>query len=454
MTACVLIIDDIESNVKVLKAKLEKEYYTVLSALNGKEGLRIAKESQPDLILLDVMMPEMDGFEVCEHLKSNFSTENIPIIFITALDDMESRIRGLNYGVEDFLSKPINDIALFARIKSLSRLKMFSDELSIRSSVSKHIDSNSDLLSVKNDIRDLSNASIAVIGDDDVESEQICNYLREEFDKVVIYGDNLIEELNDVFVGQSFDLIIINMQSVMYDGLRLSSQLRSKKDMKNVPILILIDEDDTDNLIKGMDIGINDYITIPVNQHELLARSRLQLKKKKYYDALYSSVVSSMEMAIIDPLTKCYNRFYLDTHLKQKIANVRKNDHGLLSLIIFDLDFFKKVNDKFGHLIGDELLKKVSHLVRENIRASDLLARFGGEEFIILLPDTSAEEAVMCAERISTLIADKDFGGYKITVSVGVTCLCRNDNVKTLLRRVDKNLYKAKNSGRNKVIFT
>ena len=455
MTARILIVDDVETNIKVLEAKLEKEYYVVLSALSGEEAIKTAREKQPDIILLDVMMPDMDGFEVCEHLKANDETENIPIIFVTALDDVESKIKGLNYGVEDFLSKPINDIALFTRLKSLSRLKIFSDELRMRNRTNEEIDNNLDTLAIKQYINNFSDAKVIVVDDDTLQSEQINLYLQDQVNEIIIYNDNIQEIMTGI--NNDIDLIIINMQSSTYDGLRLCSQLRSNHNIKNIPILMLIDEESTSHLVKGMEIGANDYLTIPVNQQELVARARLQIRKKRHQDVLYNNLMDRMKMAITDPLTKCYNRFYFDTHLKNKIIETQTNHHHKLALIMFDIDFFKKINDTFGHLVGDSILQQLSQLIINVIRASDLLVRFGGEEFIILLSDAvSVQDILQCANRILDYTATHNFiadnNRHNITISIGVSILNGHDDMHSLIKRADKNLYAAKNTGRNRIV--
>src|SRR6201982_1588021 len=135
MSARVLVVDDVEANVKLLEAKLSSEYFDVLSAYNGRAALAIAKEEVPDVILLDVMMPRMDGFEVCRQLKADPRTADVPVVMVTALSDVANRLRGLEGGADDFLSKPVNDIALFARVRSLARLKRMMEEMRLRESV-------------------------------------------------------------------------------------------------------------------------------------------------------------------------------------------------------------------------------------------------------------------------------------------------------------------------------
>src|SRR5258708_23477002 len=128
MTARVLVVDDTIANVKVLEAKLAVEYFDVVTASNGAEAIAAATENPPDIVLLDIMMPGMDGFEVCRRLKTDARTAHVPIIMVTALSDAEDRVRGLDAGADDFLTKPVNDLALYARIRSLVRLKMTADE--------------------------------------------------------------------------------------------------------------------------------------------------------------------------------------------------------------------------------------------------------------------------------------------------------------------------------------
>src|SRR5438270_12452636 len=135
MSGRVLVVDDIEANVKLLEAKLSSEYFDVLTANNGLTALEIAETELPDVILLDVMMPRMDGFEVCRQLKANRRTVDVPVVMVTALSDTANRLRGLEAGADDFLTKPVNDIALFARVRSLVRLKRMMEELRLRESI-------------------------------------------------------------------------------------------------------------------------------------------------------------------------------------------------------------------------------------------------------------------------------------------------------------------------------
>src|SRR6476659_9397091 len=142
MTARVLVVDDVPANVKLLEARLSAEYFDVVTAMSGKDALSICERAECDLVLLDVMMPDMDGFEVCQRLKSNPATHHIPVVMVTALDHPSDRVRGLDAGADDFLTKPVSDVALVARVRSLSRLKMAADELRMRALTSREIGIN------------------------------------------------------------------------------------------------------------------------------------------------------------------------------------------------------------------------------------------------------------------------------------------------------------------------
>ncbi|AAZ68348.1 PleD family two-component system response regulator [Ehrlichia canis] len=455
MTAKVLIVDDLPANIKLLQAKLMSEYYNVLTATNGMDAIKIAEEKHPDIILLDVMMPEMDGYETCKRLKSNPATTYIPIVMVTALDNTsDNRVSGLSYGADDFLTKPINDTALFARIRSLTRFKMVIDELRLRGKT------NADMSVLNNNMMDyankIDNASILIVDEDVIRSEHINNILQKSFQQTVVSHD--IDQALNLSNIQNYDLIITDLE-FSGDGLRLCSQLRNKIETRYTPILVLLDENEDPKLLsKAFDIGIHDYITTPVDSNELIARVNVQVKRKRYQDALRINVDTSMTMAITDPLTGCYNRRYFDMHF-HNIINESLQKEKNLSLMILDIDHFKEVNDTFGHTVGDELLQQFKKRVSDNIRITDLLARFGGEEFVVILPDTTISTAEQIARRILTVIKDTPFktsiGDINKTVSIGVVEVQKSDvdNIKQLIDRADKCLYEAKNTGRNKVVI-
>ncbi len=300
-------------------------------------------------------------------------------------------------------------------------------------------------------------ANILVIDEDIFQTEQIYNVLKQRFRLIKILNDPT--EALKVSIKDNYDLIISDMQFSRTNGLRLCSEFRSKVETRYTPILILSEDHDKSNLVKALDVGANDYLTVPLDESELIARINLQVKHKRYQDALRMNLFNNVEMSIKDPLTNCYNRRYFDTHLRNLVKNsIEKNKR--LSLMILDIDYFKVVNDNFGHSAGDELLKQIQKRISENIRVTDLLVRFGGEEFVVVMPDASISDTYVVAERIRKIIAMEPFTFsdknkiHNVTVSIGITEMQKSDldNIKKFIVRADRYLYKAKNNGRNKVV--
>ena len=456
MTAKILVVDYVLSNVKLLEARLKAEYYTVIVAHDGKEAIDLVAKQQPDIVLLDIMMPKINGFEVCKSLKSDPLTTHIPIIMVTALHDTHDRVQGINAGADDFLTKPIDETALSARIKSLTRLKMVIDELRLRGETNAEIGgvAGSSIMDYSNQIFD---ANILVVDEDVFQAEQIYNVLSQRFGSIKVLNDPT--EALKIGIEDNYDLIISDMQFSQTDGLRLCSEFRSKVETRYTPILILSEDYDKNNLVKALNVGANDYLTVPLDESELMARVNLQVKRKRYQDALRMNLFNNAEMSIKDPLTNCYNRRYFDAHLKNIVKDSVEKDRRL-SLMILDIDYFKVVNDDFGHSAGDELLKQMQKRISENIRVTDLLARFGGEEFVIVMPDTNISDAYTVAERIREIIATEPFvlsgenTTHSVTVSIGIAEMQKSDldNIKKFIVRADRYLYKAKNSGRNRVV--
>ncbi len=455
MTAIVLVVDDLLPNVKLLEAKLTSEYYEVVTARSGAEAIEIANQKPIDIILLDVMMPDMDGFETCRRLKASEKTAHIPVVMVTALSEAEDRVQGLEAGADDFLTKPINDTALFARIKSLARMKIMLDELRLRDKTGIQLDSMSNTISLI--ARDVSGARILIVDDDLVQTKHIFSKLSTIENSVI---DTLADSTKamDKMLAENYDLVIISTQLNDADGLRLCSHIRSQEKLRNLPLLILVEENDTKALIKGLDLGVNDYLVTPIEGNEVMARVNTQIKRKRYQDALKSTHQQNFNMSITDPLTGLYNRRYFDVHCKSLVDEALTTNKPLL-LFITDIDHFKSVNDTYGHVAGDEILKQVSARLSSNIRPTDLVARFGGEEFVMVLPNTDLKEGFTIAERIRMLIEEVPFvisagdGALKKTTSIGVTKFILGEAIEDMLKRADKGLYQAKESGRNKVVI-
>jgi two-component system cell cycle response regulator len=452
MTARILVVDDILANVRLLEAKLSAEYFEVVTAMNGVDALEAVQRAKPDIVLLDVMMPGIDGIEVCKRLKADAATQHIPVIMVTALDQMEDRVRGLEAGADDFLTKPVNDVSLFCRIKSLVRLKMLSDELRARA-----VSSQSMGLVVTNAIPNDSRPGNILVVDSRVAFIDRVRIALTGKHKVsaVIDPQDAIPSITES--ADPYELVIVNLDAEQFDGLRLCSQLKSLEQTRQIPILIVVAPDDEQRLMRALDMGVNDYLIRPIDRQELLARVNTQVRRARYAEQLRISVQTSIEMAATDALTGLYNRRYMETHLSHLVEHSINRGKPLSALAI-DVDFFKPVNDTHGHDVGDKVLQELATRIRENIRNVDMPCRVGGEEFIIILPATELHLAQKIGERIRKAIAAKPFsagaisGTLNITVSVGLSTLAgSSDKVDDFLRRADQALYRAKREGRNRV---
>ena len=449
MSARILVVDDVEVNVRLLEAKLTIEYYDVLTCNSGAAALTLAAEQQPDLILLDVMMPGMDGFETCRRLKAQAETRHIPVVLVTALDGRQDRIRGLEAGADDFLTKPIDDVILFARVKSLTRLKQVMDELREREESSRRlgVDSNGAA-------RLRSEGGRVLIVDDDLrQAERIALELGAEH-RIAIETD---PEAALAAAKGALDLIIVNVAAVNFDGLRIVAQAKSG-DARRAPILAIVDPSERPRMVKALELGAADILPRPIDTEELSARVRTQIRRKRYTDFLRQKLDSSMEMAVTDALTGLHNRRYMAGQLQALVGRAAQGG-AQVAVLVLDVDHFKSVNDGFGHDAGDEVLVEFAVRLATNVRAVDLPCRMGGEEFVVVMPGASLEDAGRVAERIRRDVASAPFrvmGGKEqitITISVGVAATVGDgDTPEGLLKRADEGVYEAKSAGRNKVI--
>ncbi len=452
MTARVLVVDDILANVRLLEAKLTSEYFEVCTAMNGADALEAVDSFKPDIILLDVMMPGIDGIEVCRRIKTNTQAQHIPVIMVTALDQVEDRVRGLEAGADDFITKPVNDAALFCRLKSLVRLKMLMDELRGRNDAPVLGDASANLIDLAHVE---TGATIAIVDNRGIIADRIQDALG---------GMHQVEILSDpgqtISLSQEtdLDLIIVSFDLLDHDGLRLCSQLRSFERTRQVPILVVVDVDDQSRLMRALDMGVNDYLHRPLDKMELKARVNTQIKRKRYTDRLRFNVTRSMELAVTDPLTGLYNRRHMDNQLAVQVANAASRGKAV-AVLALDVDFFKPINDTHGHDVGDRVLQELATRLKAQVRAIDLCCRMGGEEFVVILPETDLQVGFTVAERMRRAIATKPFnagakqGPLAITVSIGVAGFeSLTDTPQSILKRADDALYEAKRSGRNRVV--
>jgi two-component system, cell cycle response regulator len=453
MSARILVVDDVPTNLKLLEVRLSAEYFEVIAAANGAQALEICERGLCDIVLLDVMMPGLDGFEVTRRIKSNPATHHIPVIIVTARDQPSDRAKGLEAGADDFLTKPVDDVALVARVRSLVRLKMATDEMRMRVATSRQIGAPDPAAEAVSD-KGL-NGRLLLVEDNAATASRIEAALAGQ-QSVTVAGDP--QEALFLAADGKFDLLLVSIDLKQYDGLRLVGQIRSLERTRYMPVLLVADADQKTRLLRGLDLGANDYLLRSSDRNEIVARVRTQVRRRRFTERLRDSVQQSMELAVTDPLTGLYNRRYMESHAGALVERAAARGKPLSALII-DIDHFKAINDCHGHNAGDDVLREFSDRLRSCIRGIDLACRYGGEEFVVVMPDTDLGVANKVAERIRRRIAGEPFAiergsrAIEVTISVGLaTRIGPQDSAPLILKRADSALYLAKRNGRNRVV--
>ena len=375
------------------------------------------------MVLLDVMMPAMDGFEVCRRIKASPKTMHVPVVMVTALDQTSDKVQGLEAGADDFLTKPVDDIALITRVKNLARLKTLNDEMLLRMATGAEIGAMPGGIPVwsKAESRRPRAAGRGPGARRQARARGAGQDPRGRHRGRSAGGP--------AATGRARPTTSSSSASIwpQADGLRLCSQVRALERTRHLPIIVVVQPDEEARLLRALDMGVNDYLMRPVDRNELLARVRTQIKRKRHSDHLRDRLEESVELALTDPLTGLHNRRYMETHLKALAEQARAAGRPL-SVLLADIDNFKSINDTYGHDAGDNVLRELAARFRRNIRNIDLACRIGGEEFVIVMPDTGLDRACQVAERLRACIAGEPFqanGDTRLTVtaSVGIATL-------------------------------
>jgi two-component system cell cycle response regulator len=453
MSARVLLIDDSAGSIALLQAQLASEYLDVIVAHDGPEALAMISQCHPDLVLVDAMMPGMDGFDVCRRIKADPATTHLPVVMVTTLDGPEDCMTALLAGADDFMTKPIHLPTLMARVRRLAQSKMVIDELRMRERSGRDtgLESTDDvtLLDV-----DVTAGQVLLI----CENRDTVREIRTAMSPThQVHVDRDAEDALLVVRRAELDLIVIDLTPEGTGGLRVCSRLRSMDATRETPILAILDERQIAARVRALEIGVDGIVTLPVHSGVLLACVASRLRRKRYFDHLRQNLRRSLERAVKDPLTSMHNRRYLERHLGQLVAtNVERGRP--VSLLILDVDHFKMVNDSYGHDVGDEVLREVARRITASLRGIDLSCRFGGEEFVAAFSGVEAARALEIGDRLRCKMADEPFpvqtdkGPLHVTISIGAATSRDGDTAESLLKRADQALYRAKKDGRNRVV--
>ena len=444
MTARLMVVDDDPANARFLEAALSAEYYEVKTICDAHEAVAGAAAWQPDVILLDVMMPRVNGYEICEQLKSDDSTRHIPVVMVTGLKDPADRRRGLAAGADEFLTKPIEHEILLARLRGIIRLKRVLDEWRAR-----YVTMAALGLGGARDTA-MTNGRALIVDDLFIRARRLQALLETSgITTAVVTTDT---EACDAVDNEPYDLVILSLSLLSCDPLRLIAKFQSAALTRDTPLLMTAEREQNAAVIAGLNLGAADCMMMPLDEAECLLRVKNLIRRKRHQDALRDDVAQALALAVIDPLTKLYNRRYMMTHLERLCDDPAR---GRFAVLMIDVDHFKKINAQFGHGIGDKVLEETGKLLYGVLRKSDLISRFGGEEFVTVISGlTDERRAVAVAEKLRMAIAAlRILPELRLSVSIGVAIreLDSNISASELIERADKAMYHAKRRGRNVV---
>jgi len=441
----VLVVDGIARNRRLLEASLASEYFNVLIARSGPEAIALALAERPDLVLLDVALGDSDGVEVCRRLKSQPETTHIPVVMLTALSDQAERVRALEAGADDFLTKPVEDVALYARVRALIRLKRMADELRLRERTIAAFGALSPL--VYDDAETLGGARLLLVEDRRGEASPLAAMLAEFAGAVRVV--EAVPAALDLAASEDFDIIVVSLDLAEDKAVALCARLRQSELTRFTPIIVLAEPGEQQRVARALELGVNDYLLRPVDRNELAARARAQVRRKRYHDRLRHRLMTSLSLSVTDPLTGLYSRRYLHAHLDQMLGR-RDKETPRAALIMIDLDRFAALNREHGFTIGDQVLRDCALRLQRNLRGFDLACRYGGETFAVLLSDVDASIAERVALRLNAVLAGEPARPHgakapiPLSASIGLGVALPGDDAGRLVTRAHAALVAAK----------
>lgn len=419
MSGKILIVDDLVTNRIILKVKLNAACHEVLQAATGDEALRLAQAERPRLILLDMILPDVSGIEVCRRLRADPATRHTPIILISASTRRASRLEALAAGADDFLTKPLNETVLMARIRSLLRASQMDVELRLRAETCREFGLSDAPAEFERPAR------IGLVAGDPGLALAWRGALSAQLP--ASYAPmSAAEALAGATGPTAAELYVIAADlDRPGDGLRLIADLRARTDGQQTGLCLAMADLAHESAALALDLGASDLVPLPLDPSETALRLRLQLARQRQAEALRRAVGQGLRMAAIDPLTGLYNRRYALAHL-DRIAARAAQTGTQFSVMVLDIDRFKAINDRYGHVAGDAVLETVAARLAAVLRPADLLARIGGEEFLVVLPDATPGHARAMAEDLCRAVAGTPIalaggqGSVRVTLSAGV----------------------------------
>lgn len=455
----ILIADDVAANRIIYKVKFGDASYEPLLASDARSCLAMAQSQRPDLILLDLALPDMPGTQVLQELRADPATRSIPVIVLTASRDAEDRLKALSAGADDVMSKPVLDHVLLARVRNLLRAR--GEQGFAASAWGMPAHSVLGLAEAQAGFETLGTVALVSARPETARrwKDDLTPVLRDTL--VMMSPDQAMKPL-PAGMGAPPDVFLIEADlDGAGSGLRLMSELASRAATRHSATCIVTATAKGEATATAFDLGADDVVPRGLGARELALRLRILIRRKRQSDRLRAAVEDGLKLAVIDPLTGIYNRRYAIPRIAG-IAAQAAQEGSDFAVMVVDLDRFKSVNDRFGHAAGDRVLAEAARRLSENLRMTDLLARIGGEEFLVALPQTTFEDAERVADRLREVIAQHPItlpSGHalRVTASIGVAMGQAMDgapeDVAALIDRADKALLHSKSAGRNLVTF-
>lgn len=464
MPGRVLIIDDLATNRIILKVKLSAAYYEVVQAASPEDAVAQMSTLRPDLILLgshvadrqkhdDTNTPQAHALAHSIQMlqKRDDGAAPTPVVVMVGDDaDKGTRIRALQAGATDVLARSLDDQILLAKMRSLMRQRISDQELR------QHSLSANALGFAEAQQGFAATGQIVLVTENKPAARTMRTRLAPH-SKHTLHIKNSGEIMGKAQM-QGADLFIIHVQpGEEANGLRLLSELRANSRARACPIVALLPACSSAITANLLDLGAEDVMCLAMHPHEIALRLNEQIARKWDADRLRDQMNDGLQAAVIDDLTGIYNRRYAMSYLDRLIRSP-ENASRTFAVMIADLDYFKQINDTYGHPGGDAVLRRVAQLLRNHLGKHDLVARIGGEEFLIVVPDADQSVANEIATQLCALVRDTPItlpgqrGSAHVTISIGLAAgTVHYASAQDILSQADRALYQSKAAGRNTV---
>jgi len=459
----ILIIDGISTNRIVLKVKLTTAFYQVVQASTIAEALALIPSEMPDLVLTAVHLPDGSASELCSVLRSLPQTSTLPVLAIACSQTDPQRLETLRAGAFDVMTKPINETLLLGRVRNMIRAHNKLEEWHIR-------DDTSCALGLSEAPSEFVRpGTISLIGLDAAKLQgwvrHLLPNLRARYCVSIL--PNALAQLHADVVPDAVVLSLPDTPEQSEDCLRMISTLRASTHTRDIALVVVQNTPDPQRATTALDMGADDVMTLGFDAQELALRLQVLLGRKQQVAEMLDSVRTGLREVGNDPLTGLYNRRYAMPFVSRMIARSASNKTPF-AILLADMDYFKRINDAYGHASGDAVLIETARRLRDAVRGTDVVARIGGEEFLIALPATDPNAARVLASRICDTISNTPFAipgaaePVHVTISLGLAIGGVNtqpdtgapESLDALLDRADKALYDAKTRGRNCVTLS